>query len=46
MTLIYGIYVGSFRVEDIERAIRASLGAPGYSADKDVCQLRASAVES
>lgn len=45
MTVISGIYLGSFVVEDIERAMKASPGAPGDSADKAVCQLRARAAE-
>lgn len=45
MTVISDICLGSFGVEDIERAMRASLGAPGDSADKALGQLRASAAE-
>lgn len=45
MTAISGIYQGSFGVEDIERAMWASPRASGGSADKGICQLRASAVE-
>lgn len=42
MRVISGICLGSFGVADIERAMKASPGAPGGSADKALCQLRAS----